>query len=158
MHLKTVSSRDLWLECAKSLNWYFKEVKKKEEFSVCLRARTYGVFSWLFLNGTSIVSKARKIHLFHRLFQHSLGYWVFNTQRILKLLKSTLHGPCNQAAVSHLHKTTTWCKVLPCNGGIKSFTNQGSEEVLIRPSYARICTHAQGEINVFSLLHTGIKC
>lgn len=50
MHLKTVSSRDLWLECAKSLNLYLKEVKRKEEFSVsmCVCVYIYGVLSWLF--------------------------------------------------------------------------------------------------------------
>lgn len=29
--------------------------------------------------------------------------------------------------------------------------------LLIKPSYAYICTHTQGEINISSLLHTGRK-
>lgn len=90
------------------LDEYFKQVKEKW-FSVCLSVHMRSIYIFMYiwgvfiviLNGTSIVSKSRKILFF---FKHSLvKHCVFNSPHTFKLRNSTLRGPCNQATVTYLH-------------------------------------------------------
>lgn len=56
-------------------------------------------------------------------FQKIEKYIYFSGQalNIRYILKPTaLHGPCNQAPVSYLHKTSVCWKVLPCDGAVKN--------------------------------------